>query len=87
MKTQRLEIRSKRHKTTGLIIAFSDDLQGLMVPGRSEAEIIEQLPAAIREILEARGETVVRINLVEDVDQGTNFTDGCSVYSAELVAA
>ena len=39
----------------GLIVAYSDDLKGLLVHGRSVDEIKAKLPGAIKEILDAQG--------------------------------
>ena len=42
-------IKPRWHKKTGLIVAISDDLPGLLVHARTLDELEEQLPGAIRE--------------------------------------
>ena len=49
------------HAKTRLLLATSEDLRGLMVAGRSEEQIIRELPEAIREVLEAEGKHVVSV--------------------------
>ena len=58
---KRLAIRLVRSPTSDLLLAVSDDLAGLLVPGRSEREIMDKLPAAIRELFEVRGVVVFGI--------------------------
>jgi hypothetical protein len=55
-----IDIVLLRHAKSDLLVAYSDDVPGLLVSGRSEAEIDEKLPGAIREILEAQGNTNIR---------------------------
>lgn len=43
-----------RKLASGLIVAYSDELPGLLVTGRTEREVSERLPRAIREILKAQ---------------------------------
>lgn len=58
--TKRLiNIRTVCHRKTGLLTAFSDDLPGLLVTARTEDEMEEKLPAAVREMVEANGGQVV----------------------------
>lgn len=57
-----------QHKSSDLLVALSPDLPGLMVPGRSVNEIEERLPAAMQELLEARGFKVVRIETTPEND-------------------
>jgi len=53
-----------QHRKTGLLLAVSPDLAGLMVPGRSEDELLGKIPAAIQELLEADGIDVILIEQV-----------------------
>jgi hypothetical protein len=43
-------------------MAVSDDLKGLNVHGRSEEEIAERVPVAIRALLEASGKFVIEVS-------------------------
>lgn len=56
MPTRTFNIYTMRLDETDLRLAYSPDLRGLLVPARSDGELVEILPAAIAEILEARGE-------------------------------
>ncbi len=57
--TVKYERRSVRisvlqHRNTDLMLAISHDLPGLMVPGRSEDELMAKIPDAVQELLVAR---------------------------------
>lgn len=58
-----IEIKSSINARTGLMAAFSDDLPGLLVVGKTIQELEDKLPGAMREILEAQGNTVTRGHL------------------------
>lgn len=63
-----------RHGENGLYVAFSDDLRGLYVHGRTVAELNERIPVAIRDILEASGRKVESVTPVdEDGLESTGF--------------
>lgn len=51
-----------RHQKTGLLVAISDDLPGLMVAGHTQAEVARKIPTAIRMLLEAEGKSVVALD-------------------------
>lgn len=53
-----VSISTMIHPKTGLLVAVSDDLKGLLVHGRSEAELLQRIPVAIRDILEAGGHRI-----------------------------
>jgi hypothetical protein len=61
--TKMIEIEIVHHARSNLLMAYSKDLPGLLVSGRSETEIDEKLPGAIREILEAEGNENVRVTI------------------------
>lgn len=46
------------HPKTSLLVAVSDDLKGLLVHGRNETELLDRIPVAIRDLLEAEGHKV-----------------------------
>src|ERR1019366_5575222 len=50
-----IRVQVVENRQSGLLVALSDDLKGLMVAARTEEQIEEELPAAIREMLEAAG--------------------------------
>ncbi len=62
---RQIRITVLEHRNTDLLMAISYDLPGLMVPGRSEEELAEKIPAAIQEILEAEGNKVLSVELME----------------------
>lgn len=49
------------NKRTGLLLAESDDLPGLHVVARDEAQLMERVPEAIRLIMEADGASGVTV--------------------------
>lgn len=60
-----------QHEATGLMVALSPEMKGLIVHGRSDSELMERIPIAIRDLMEAEGckvESVVPVN--EDVPPG-----------------
>jgi hypothetical protein len=59
--TRLIKIRVVQHRTSDLLVALSDDLKGLMVPGRSDEELERKIPMAVREILEAQGFRVISV--------------------------
>jgi hypothetical protein len=50
-----ITIQTIRHRETGLIVAMSDEMRGLYVHARTDADLLERIPIAIRDILEADG--------------------------------
>lgn len=60
-----IEIRIMCYEKTGLLVAQSKDMRGLIVHGRSFAEINERVPLAIKALLEAEGCTRVVVEPVE----------------------
>ena len=69
-------------------MAFSEDMPGLVVHGRSDEELDEKLPGAIRDLLEARGFTVVHVTLVRDKEHAVpDFGPPAFIASASLTTA
>jgi hypothetical protein len=58
-----IKIKILGHKGGDLLMAVSDDLRGLVVHGRSDEEIEERLPGAVRDLLEADGFDVVSLQI------------------------
>ena len=52
-----------RYAKTDLLMAFSNELPGLLVPARGETQLDQRLEGAIRELLEAQGATNVSLTL------------------------
>jgi len=71
--TRLITIKVIRHNETGLFVALSDEMMGLYVHARTEEDLLERIPVAIRDILEADGFNVVNISEVDtppEVDAG-----------------
>jgi hypothetical protein len=58
-----ITIQTIRHRDTGLIVATSDEMRGLYVHARTDADLLERIPIAIRDILEADGYDVLEPSL------------------------
>lgn len=74
-----IRVKSKFNAKNGLIAAFSDDLAGLLVVGRTIDELETKLPGAIREILEAEGNIVKAVEMQPDRD----VWEGSPQFTAE----
>ncbi len=63
MKTEHklITLELMTHETTGLMVAVSPEMKGLYVHARTEKELLERIPVAIRAILEADGFEVLSI--------------------------
>jgi hypothetical protein len=57
----RIQIAS--YAKSDLLIAYSDDLPGLLVTARSEEELARRVPLMARQILEAEGTTLIDVEL------------------------
>lgn len=73
---EEIRIELSRHVGSDLMIAHSHELRGLMVPGRSLEEIDRKIVPAIRELLEARGLSVVSIDIIERDASPSEFLPG-----------
>ncbi len=74
-------------KDTGLMVAVSDDLPGLLVHGRSLEDLEQRLPVVIRELLEAQDAQKVKVTADQRKPMPKAFTRGKLSYSALSVAA
>jgi len=82
-----ITIQTIRHRETGLIVAMSDEMKGLYVHARTDADLLERIPIAIRDILEADGYEVLDILEVDtppEVDAG--FLPALRRFEASLTA-
>ncbi|MBB6306259.1 DUF1902 domain-containing protein [Xanthobacter tagetidis] len=86
MKDQLINVEVASHKETGLLLATSSDLPGLMVHGRSLAEIEERLPIAARDILEHQGHRVMAVT-VEKSRLSGNFWPAHVTVNASMANA
>jgi hypothetical protein len=68
-----INIKTVAHKTTGLLVATSPDMPGLYVHARSQADMAERIPQAIKAILEADGYTVTAVEPIDGEPDGPDF--------------
>jgi Domain of unknown function (DUF1902) len=66
MEEKAIRIRFAKHDDTVLLAATSEDLDGLVVFGKTVEEIERKLPTAIRELLETSHEQVGSVTVVPD---------------------
>lgn len=64
-----IEVLVLQRKKSDLLIAYSDDLPGLLVTGRTIEELEDRIPRAVKEILEAQGHVVLRVTTKSDRSQ------------------
>jgi hypothetical protein len=83
MATETFLVDSRYYRGGSLILAFCNDLKGLLVCGRSSEEIEAKLPGAVAEILTARGAEIesVKVERYPGV-QPVDFVPG--VFSASV---
>jgi hypothetical protein len=75
------------NRDTGLLVALSDDLKGLVIAAASKEEVEQQIPGAIRELLEAEGRTVLSVTAeVEPKDLPSGFSSASIIASARMAA-
>ena len=70
--SKRIGIQVIEFDQTGLLIAFSDDLPGLYVYGRSDDDLEKNLPVAIKDLLEAQGKRNVKVVKVDGRSVGVS---------------
>lgn len=73
MHKNRFKITLLEHKETGLLMATSDDLPGLVVHGKSAEEIEGKLPGIVSDLLKASGEQVGEVRLERTRIDGIGF--------------
>ncbi len=81
--TEQVSIHVLRHKTTGLLLAVSDELKGLNVAGRTLEEVLAELPAALEMLLSAIKQAEVCVLGVE-IDSET--ATGWAEYETKVLA-
>jgi hypothetical protein len=82
-----ITIQTIRHRETGLIVAMSDEMKGLYVHARTDADLLERIPIAIRDILEADGYEVLDISEVGSPPAvNTGFVPALRKFEASLAS-
>jgi hypothetical protein len=87
MEEKSIKIKVLRYNKTGLLMAMSEDMPGLIVHGRSDEELERKLPLAVRDLLEADGHEVVQVTVVRDESSSPhNFGPPAFIANASLTA-
>src|SRR5688572_23670442 len=82
-----ITIQTIRHRDTGLLVAMSDEMKGLYVHARTDADLLERIPIAIRDILEADGYEVLDVSeVVNSPEARTGFVPAFRTFEASLTA-
>ena len=88
VRTVEITVSIHEHRNTGLLVATSSDLPGLVIAARSEEQIEHELPEAIREVLKARGEKIAHVTATRTLRrEPDNFSRRSFVSSATLTPA
>lgn len=82
-----IAVEVMQHKTTGLLVAQSEDLPGLMVAARTYEQLEREIPEAIKEVLEASGSKVVSVDTEPKAGASAKFAQRCVIAHARLSAA
>ena len=53
-------------KDSDLMMLISDDHKGLYVQGRSRDELMERLPRAVKDLLEAEGKSLITFSTIDE---------------------
>lgn len=71
----KIKISYRAHDETGLLCAYSDDLKGLVVFGRTRSQLYEKIPAACADLVEAISGDRPCYEWVRDEPQTSGFAD------------
>ena len=84
-----IQLKFQRHTTTGLIAAFSDDLPGLLLTGRSHDEINREAPLVIAALIKERYGVNVEVECESDAPVAPGFRSEapCLAHVREMAAA
>lgn len=84
---RKINIVVKEHRKTHLLLATSVDLPGLMIAARSEEQLDREIPAAIREVLEAQGKIVLSVTAESPQGVSSGFIHRTIAAHAKLTVA
>ncbi len=83
-----IRIKVLEHQRTDLLMAFSPDMPGLVVHGRSAGELEEKIPGALKDLLEAQGFVVEHVDLIRDNEHALpDFGPPAFIANASLATA
>lgn len=87
MESREYRIQVIRHRHSDLLMAISPDHKGINVAARSEAELKNELAAVLQAMLEAQGNHVVRVEVIEVEDAPVDeFEVNNLIANAQLAA-
>jgi hypothetical protein len=87
IESRRFQIMTVRHETTGLLMAVSPDMPGLMVHAHSHEELEKKIPGRIRDLLVADGYEVLSLEVGPDEDNALpEFGPPAFIAQASLAA-
>ena len=82
-----IKIKVFCHSKTGLLMASSEEMPGLVVHGRTHEELEHKLPLAVRDLLEASGFQVEDVSVMRDDSVvPSNFGPPAFIANASLIA-
>jgi hypothetical protein len=82
-----ITIQTIRHRETGLLIAMSDEMKGLYVHARTDADLLQRIPITIRAILEADGYEVLDISEIDTLPEiNAGFVPALRKFEASLTS-
>jgi hypothetical protein len=82
-----IRVHLVRHAESGLTVALSRDLRGLMVSGADERQIWQRVPGSIKELLEAQGQVVAAVSAApEDEGLPDGFTSASYLAQVRMEA-
>lgn len=87
MESREYRIQVIRHRHSDLLMAISPDHKSINVAARSEAELKSELATVLQAMLEAQGNHVVRIEVIEVEDAPADeFEVNNLIANAQLAA-
>jgi len=81
-----INIKVQEHRKTGLLMATSEEMRGLIVHARSEEELQSRLEIAVRDLLEADGHQVDYVRVTRKESAQPAFSLPTFIASAVLHA-
>jgi hypothetical protein len=77
-----IHIKTLVHKSTGALLAVSDDLKGFMVAGKTHDEIEHKLETALRDHFELLGFALISILVSSEEDEVAGFDRSLPAFTA-----
>ena len=81
-----IHVNIRQHKKTGLLIAVSDEMPGLLASAPDKETLLARIPKLIAALLEAEGKEGVLVRHVEDDLEQAGFESNSAIYAMEVAA-